>query len=399
MQATSFPNSTVNPSDQGLLVAQQARQIAVLTELAHIAATPQAEAALLTAAAQCLATTGGYTTIEIFLLDPISSELVLAAVVGAEQQAGGYRQSVQHGIMGQAIRTGQVQRVDDVQQAPAYLAGYTCTRSELCVPISARGTLLGVLNLESPDRACFALNDVSLLTAVADLLAGMIEQTRLAQRAQEAAVLRERNRLARELHDSVTQQLFSITLTAQAARTHLERNPQRVEPLLERLQETASAALTEMRALISQLRPPALAEQGLVTALRQLVAQISHREGLRIDLRVSGDERLTQGFEAALYRIVQEALNNIVKHANACCVQIVLDCQPQHVALTVADDGQGFELEALPSVYHPPPSGFRQLGLVTMHERASELGGSLRLHSQVGQGTSLTLLIPRSSQE
>ncbi|NJL05121.1 MAG: GAF domain-containing sensor histidine kinase [Chloroflexaceae bacterium] len=399
MQATSFSHSNSNPPDLRLLVAQQARQIAMLTELAHIAATPQAEAALLTAAAQCLATTGGYTTIEIFLLDPISSELVLAAVVGAEQQTGGYRQSVQHGILGQAIRTGQVQRVDDVQQAPAYLAGYASTCSELCVPISARGTLLGVLNLESPDRACFALNDVSLLTAVADLLAGMIEQTRLAQRAQEAAVLRERNRLARELHDSVTQQLFSITLTAQAARTHLERNPQRVEPLLERLQETASAALTEMRALISQLRPPALAEQGLVTALRQLVAQISHREGLRIDLRVSGDERLTQGFEAALYRIVQEALNNIVKHANAGCVQIVLDCQPQHVALTVADDGQGFELEALPPVHTSPPSGFRQLGLLTMHERASELGGSLRLHSQVGQGTSLTLLIPRSPQE
>ncbi len=375
------------------LVQQQARQIAILKELAHIAATPLSESEMLAAAARCLATTG--SSIEIYLLDPITSELVQVAVAGEQITLTGYRQSVQQGIMGQAVRSGAILRVDDVHDAQGYLAGTASTRSELCVPLRARGEVLGVLNLESPEQAGFASNDVTLLAAVADLLAGMIEQTRLAARAQEAAVLRERNRLARELHDSVTQQLFSLTLTAQAARTHLERNPQRVEPLLERLQETASAALAEMRALIAQLRPPALLDQGLVSALRQLIAQISHREGLHIDFRVIGDERLTHGMEPALYRIVQEALNNIVKHANACCVQIVLDCQPQRVLLTVSDDGQGFIAELHPTA-SPTPTNAQHLGLHTMHERASEIGGTLQLRSQLGQGTTIGVTIPRS---
>lgn len=390
--------ATTTRTDAGLpvadLVQQQARQIAILKELAHIAATPRSEAGMLAAAARCLVTTGGSSSIEIYLLDTISGELVQTAVAGAHVVLNGYRQSVQHGIMGQAVRSGQIQRVDDVQHAQGYLAGIASTRSELCVPIRVRGVVIGVLNLESPHHADFASDDVTLLAAVADLLAGMIEQTRLAARAQEAAVLRERNRLARELHDSVTQQLFSITLTAQAARTHLERTPQRVEPLLERLQDTASAALSEMRALIAQLRPPALNDQGLVSALRQLIAQFSQRDGLRIDLRVSGDERLAHGMEPALYRIVQEALNNIVKHAHACCVQIVLDCQPQQVRLTVADDGQGFvPAQVAPSHTEAMPA--QHLGLHTMHERANEIGGSLRISSQVGRGTSINVTIPR----
>src|SRR5919205_3742580 len=211
------------------------------------------------------------------------------------------------------------------------------TRSQLCVPIVAGSRVLAVLNLESRDLDAFSDESVGVLETAADVLASAIENARLYQRAQEAAVLEERSRLARDLHDSVSQQLFSMTLTAQAARSQLEKNPARAAAQLERIQETAAAALTEMRALIFQLRPPALSEQGLIAALQQHVAALSRREGLTVNLSVTGEERYARGAEQAIYRIVQEALNNVVKHAGACSVAIGLDLQPDQIVLRVAD--------------------------------------------------------------
>jgi signal transduction histidine kinase len=202
--------------------------------------------------------------------------------------------------------------------------------------------------------------------------------------------LEERNRLARELHDSVTQQLFSMTLTAQAARAHMEKNPQRAAIQLERLQETAVAALAEMRALIAQLRPPALADEGLVNAMRQYIATLSKRESLRIELRVSGNERLSHGFELALYRILQEALNNVVKHANAHNVRVALEFDTRQVAMRITDDGQGFDVQASTA------SSDRHLGLISMRERAAEIGGTLELTSTIGGGTDIVVHVPRT---
>lgn len=251
---------------------------------------------------------------------------------------------------------------------------------------------LGLLNLESEVVSAFTDEDVRVLQTAADILAGAIENARLYHRAQEAAVLEERNRLARELHDSVTQQLFSMTLTSQAARAHLEKNPQRAATQLERLQETASAALAEMRALIFQLRPPDLGDQGLVSALQQHIALLSRREGLRIELSATGDERLARGSEQTLYRIIQEALNNVVKHAQATVVRVVLDFSADHLQVRVVDDGQGFDVAA------PPKRDSRHLGLISMRERAAEIGGVLQLHSAPGEGTTVVVTVPRMSQ-
>ncbi|NJO07313.1 MAG: sensor histidine kinase [Chloroflexaceae bacterium] len=225
----------------------------------------------------------------------------------------------------------------------------------------------------------------------------MIEHSRLARRAHEAAVLEERNRLARELHDSVSQQLFSMMLTAQAARAHIEKNPQRTLTQLERLQETAAAALAEMRALIAQLRPPAVSDQGLGTALQRHVAQVSRREGLRIDFSITGDERVAHGLEQALYRIVQEALNNIVKHAQASRAFVALDCQPHLVQLRVADNGQGFDVALLHDVA-ARDGDRRHFGLLTMEERATEMGGALSVLSVPGAGTEIVVQVPRPTR-
>ena len=204
-------------------------------------------------------------------------------------------------------------------------------------------------------------------------------------------MLEERSRLARDLHDSVSQQLFSMTLTAQAARAQIEKNPGRAAVQLERIQETAAAALAEMRALIFQLRPPGLNEQGLVAALQQHAAALGRREGVSVNLTVNGEERYARGAEQAIYRIAQESLNNVVKHAGACNVSIVLDIQPDQLTLRVADDGRGFD----PSTVKYSADNGRNLGLTSMRERAAELGGTLELRSQPGRGTEVVVVVPR----
>jgi signal transduction histidine kinase len=295
------------------------------------------------------------------------------------------------GLLGRTYRVGKTVRVDDVLRDPDYhVYTMTETRSELCVPIITGGHVRAVLNLESRRVGAFTDEDVGVLETAADVLASATENARLYRRAQEAAVLEERGRLARDLHDSISQQLFSMTLTAQAARAQLGKNPARATSQLERLQETATAALAEMRALIFQLRPPGLSEQGLVAALQQHVAALGRREGLTVELHVNGEERYARGAEQAIYRIVQESLNNVVKHAGTCNVAISLDLQPEGLRLHVADDGYGFD----PSSESYLSS--RHLGLTSMRERAAELGGTLELRSQPGRGTDVIVVVPRN---
>ncbi|MFL5801158.1 MAG: GAF domain-containing protein [Roseiflexaceae bacterium] len=334
----------------------------------------------------------GYGHVETYTIDEETQELVLAAQASNfTPNETGYRQPVTLGLLGRTFLTGQTMRVDDVLLEPDYYAcTMTDTRAELCVPIIAGGRVRAVLNLESRRVGAFTDEDVGVLETAADVLASAMENARLYRRAQEAAVLEERSRLARDLHDSVSQQLFSMTLTAQAARTHMAKNPARSAAQLERLQETATAALAEMRALIFQLRPPGLSEQGLVAALQQHVTALGRREGLTVELEVNGEERHARGAEQALYRIVQESLNNVVKHAGACDVRITLDLQPEQLCLRVVDGGNGFDLSSESYL------SSRHLGLTSMRERAAELGGTLELRSQPGGGTEVIVVVPRS---
>jgi signal transduction histidine kinase len=366
-------------------------QLTVLSSLARIATATLDVDQMLIAITEQVRQGFGYHHVELYLLDEETSELVLRAQSGCEPPTmPGRRQPITLGIMGRTVRTQQPQLVHNVQSDPDYCTGFAATQTELCVPIIAAGRVLGLLNLESADPDALSDEDVAVLSTATDILASAMENTRLSRRAQEAAVLEERNRLARELHDSVTQQLFSMTLTAQAARTHLEQNPQRAAVQLERLQETAVAALAEMRALIAQLRPPALADEGLVNAMRQHIATLSKRECLRIELRVSGNERLSRGFEIALYRILQEALNNVVKHAHASNVRVALEFDTRQVSMHITDDGQGFDVPASTG------GSDRHLGLTSMRERASEVGGTLDVASTIGSGTEIVVTIPRT---
>jgi signal transduction histidine kinase len=373
----------------------QIDQLPILTSLARIATATRDVEQMLTEIARRLGEGLGVQHVELYLLDEAAGELTLAAQAGAAPAyTPGRRLPAHMGIMGRTLRTRQAQLVPDVQADSDYSTGDPATRSELCVPIVAGGQVFGLINLESEQPGAFRSEQIDLLATATDIVAGALKHARLTRRAQEAAVLEERNRLARELHDSVTQQLFSITLTAQAARAHLEKNPQRAATQLERLQETAAAALAEMRALIAQLRPPALSDQGLVSALQQHIAALSRREGLRIELRVTGNERLAHGCEQALYRIAQEALNNIVKHAQAENVRVALDFAPERVQLHITDDGIGFDVAAQDA--QPATPIDRHLGLMSMRERAAEVGGTLALRSARGGGTDILVTVPRT---
>jgi signal transduction histidine kinase len=209
-----------------------------------------------------------------------------------------------------------------------------------------------------------------------------------AQQVEELAGVQERERLARELHDSVTQTIFSMTLTAQAARILLERDPARVAAQLENLQNLSQSALAEMRSLIQQLHSSPIVEEGLAAALRRHVSERQQKDGLNVDLQISGERRLPSETEAALFRVVQEALNNVIKHAQTERASVVLSMDKDPISLLIEDHGKGFDPATVQS--WPEQAGSAShLGLSGMAERVKALGGRLIVDSEPGKGTSI----------
>ena len=202
--------------------------------------------------------------------------------------------------------------------------------------------------------------------------------------AEELAVLQDRNRLARNLHDSVTQTIFSMRLTAEAANMLQEQNPARVGAELQKLQSLAKSALAEMRSLIFELRPTAVTALGLVPALRQLVVTLERQYGLKVDLRVNGDPQLTESEAQRLFRISQEALNNVVKHAQTDKAVLSIRFDNGRVLLQVEDQGIGFAPEDIRA-----EEG--HMGLSGMQERVDAMGGIMTVDSHPDQGTCVTV--------
>ncbi len=204
-----------------------------------------------------------------------------------------------------------------------------------------------------------------------------------AAQVEELAATNERNRLARELHDSVTQIIFGLTLTAQAARILLDRDPARVGAQLDHMQVLAQNALAEMRALIKQLHPTPVSEEGLAAGLRRLAAERNSMDGLTVELNLKGERSLPANIEDGLYRVVQEALNNIIKHAHTDHAVVTLNLEAEDTLnLCIEDAGIGFD----PTRTHSLPG---HLGLTSMCERVEALGGNLVIDSKPGKGTRL----------
>jgi signal transduction histidine kinase len=240
----------------------------------------------------------------------------------------------------------------------------------------------GVINVESDQLDAFDKSDVAVLQSLSHQAAIAIQNAQLYEQAQQVATLEERQRLARELHDSVTQALYGVTLYAEAAARLLSVGDAKMaSEHLREVRQTAQEALREMRLLIFELRPPVLEQEGLVAALETRLQAVEGRSGLETDFIIEGDIRLPTDVEEGLYRIAQEALNNALKHAQAKCIAVKLRQGAQAVTLEVNDDGIGFD----PSTAREQ----RGLGLPGMEERATGLGGRLAVNSRPGEGTSV----------
>lgn len=253
------------------------------------------------------------------------------------------------------------------------------------VPLRYWGRVIGALNMFYPSGRIPGQSEVDFLTAIADQAAVAAENARLFVEARDKAALEERQRLARELHDSVSQALYGIALGARTAQTWLERDPARAAEPMGYVLSLAEAGLAEMRALIFELHPEALETEGLVAVLNRQVVAIRARHGLdaRADLPEEPDAPLE--VKEAIYRIAQEGLHNIVKHAKATQVDLRLSRDDEGFWVELTDDGQGFDSEGtFPG----------HLGLRSMRERSEHLGGSLEISSAPGEGTRIRVRIP-----
>jgi signal transduction histidine kinase len=271
-------------------------------------------------------------------------------------------------------------------------ATFGLTHAWLGLPLIVRGALIGMLRLDHSQPGHFSAQDAWLAQTIANQAAVAIENAQLYARARELAVLQERQRLARELHDSVSQALYGIALGAQTARelvaeesTDGELRRALAEPL-DYVSGLAEAGLAEMRALLFELRPESLASEGLVAGLQKQVASLRARHRLEVAAELGEEPDVPLDVKETAYRITQEALQNVVRHARAKRVWLILMDKGDGLMVEVRDDGIGFD----PTLAHPG-----HLGLQTMRERAERVGGSLKLASARGEGTTVYVRLPR----
>jgi signal transduction histidine kinase len=256
------------------------------------------------------------------------------------------------------------------------MAAGLLTREEVSLTVGGR-TLFYDMTL---DPLYDTNGDVTGLTCAA---------TDITERKQ-LALLEERQRLARELHDSVTQALYSLTLYADAARRAFSRKQwQALEKNLQEVHDMAREAMLDMRLLVFEMRPLILEKEGLVSALRARLAAVEGRSGLRAEVVVVRERRLPVAVEEEIYRIAQEGLNNVVKHASARNVKILLKYDPDSLNLELVDDGKGFDPQLA--------SQSGGIGIRGMQERVQQLGGRLEIQSVPGEGTRLMVEIPVNS--
>ena len=286
--------------------------------------------------------------------------------------------------------TAESQQAEAIRRASGeYLHMGEQIRSLMWVPLVVKQRLIGGLGVGHREAAKYTDRDAGLVQAIASQAAVAIENARLYEQAHELAVMHERQRLARELHDSVTQSLYSLSLMAEAARRLVTAgNMERGVGYLVRIGESAQQVLKEMRLLVYELRPLMLERDGLASALKQRLETVEGRAGVETKLVVEGTGLLPEHIETELYRIAQEALNNSLKHSNASAVAVQLDTSSDVISLTVRDNGRGFSPEEI--------ADKGGLGLVSIQERTQRLGGKAEIESAPGQGVTITVTIPTS---
>jgi two-component system, NarL family, sensor kinase len=379
-----------NPEGENALLAGVVEAISAGPELGPLAAKIASMITAATATDVCF----------VHVLDDRGTALTLAgATPPFDAAVGKVRLLLGEGVSGWVASRGEPVTIADHKEAdPRYRSFPELPDGEFTsmasVPMTSRPSgLVGVLNVHTRSHRIFTERDVALLTAIGSLVAGAVHQARLHRRlaAREHALERfaerviaaqeaERRRLAADIHDGISQRLISLSYHLDAAASALQDAPEFTAEQLKLARQMIDLALNEARAAISGLRPPVLDDLGLADGLASL-ARIIH--GVQVTVEAD-DCALPEHVEIALYRIAQEALQNVVKHSGAAAASVVLRCDPGMVSLRVTDDGAGFYPDA-------PAAGF---GLSGMTERAELVGGRLDVRSYPGRGTTIEALIP-----
>jgi signal transduction histidine kinase len=297
----------------------------------------------------------------------------------------------QHGVLDTMLHALTPTRLTDVRKAPAF-EGWPDAHPELKdflgMPILDGEEILGAVFLANKDGG-FTEQDERLLRILAAHASIALGNARLYERSRELTLAGERARIAHDLHDAVSQKLFSLRLTAKAAATLVDRDPARARAELTQVARLAAEAADELRTVVVELRPAALDEDGLVATLASQVQVLdrAHSAGVVFD-EDGGVRTLPPAQEAAVLRIAQEALHNALRHAGARLVRVTLrGTESRGARLTVSDDGRGFDPDSV-------QRAGRHLGLVSMRDRAQAVGGSLTLTSAPGRGTVIELEVP-----
>ncbi|MEU4211910.1 GAF domain-containing sensor histidine kinase [Streptomyces sp. NPDC026206] len=313
----------------------------------------------------------------------------------------------QHGILAAMLQEATPQRLADVRKDPRF-EGWPTAHPDMSdflgMPVADGEEILGALFLANkrcspgaapPDPVCpatedgcaFTAEDEELLRVLAQHAAIALTNARLYERSRELTIAGERARLAHELHDAVSQKLFSLRLTAQAATALVDRDPARAKGELHEVARLAAEAADELRAAVVELRPAGLDEDGLVATLRTQVNVLDRAHAARVTFTAHGLRALPAAQEEALLRVAQEALHNALRHSGAATVDVTLARLGHGAALRVTDDGDGFDPSAV-------RRAGRHLGLVSMRDRAGGVGGTLTVVSEPGKGTTIEMEVP-----
>ncbi|MCY0923882.1 GAF domain-containing sensor histidine kinase [Streptomyces sp. H27-G5] len=306
----------------------------------------------------------------------------------------------QHGILAAMLHQDGPERLADVREDPRF-GGWPAAHPEMSdflgMPVRDGEETLGALFLATKrgatpaetagDGRGFTDEDEELLSLLAQHAAIALTNARLYERSRELTIAEERSRLAHELHDAVSQKLFSLRLTAQAASALVDRDPARAKGELQQVAVLAAEAADELRAAVTELRPAALDEDGLVATLRDHVRVLDRAHTAHVTFTCDGVRALPATQEEAVLRVAQEALHNALRHSGAETVEVTLLRRGAGALLSVRDDGRGFS----------PPTvrkAGRHLGLVSMRDRASGVGGRLEVHSEPARGTTIEMEVP-----
>jgi PAS domain S-box-containing protein len=335
----------------------------------------------------------------VYRLDDQEQSLSIQAACGLDADDEAFNIPVGWGALGQVVVTRRPVVAPYTALGPQEEAGSTAESGSparqarlnqqystlLAVPLIVKDALYGVIGLYYRGPREFSSEEIEMAVVFSDQAALAIENARLRVQAEQMAVAAERSRLARDLHDAVTQTLFSTSLIADVLPRLWERNGAEARARLNELRLLTRGALAEMRTLLLELRPATLTEVGLGELLRQLAEATISRARVQVDLTVEGQYHLPPDVQIALYRIAQEALNNVARHAGADRAAVSLCCRPEQLELRISDDGQGFD---------PTSVALEHLGLGIMRERAKTIDATLRLDSQPGRGTQIEVIWP-----